>query len=153
MNHPKDSQGNEYLVHHQEQVQGPFGVDSIEAMILTKVYPPWVMVQKTGTSSWVPFTHIVTSSRQTETLTPPPLVGKVAIGFSPKPTDPLLAPSLPQPKHPTGSKNTKPETVVAQIVVKDAKAQALSNPAPGSAVGLVLVALGVIVVIWLLIRS
>ena len=57
---PKTSQQpDRYLVHHQGHVQGPFGVDFIEAMVMSGVYPSSVIVQIDGTSEQLPFSNLV----------------------------------------------------------------------------------------------
>lgn len=47
-----------YSITHQGNTQGPFERDFIEAMVLAKVYPPQVMVQKVGSTEWVPFNSL-----------------------------------------------------------------------------------------------
>ena len=47
------SKANQYLVHHQGEIQGPFEVDFIEAMIMSGVYPSSVIVENAVTSQKV----------------------------------------------------------------------------------------------------
>lgn len=47
-----------YLVTHQGDPQGPFEVEFIEAMVMAQVYPPHVLVQKAGSTEWVPFNSL-----------------------------------------------------------------------------------------------
>lgn len=49
---------NQYLVHHQGETQGPFGVEFIEAMIMSGVYPSSVIVENTYTSKRCQFSSI-----------------------------------------------------------------------------------------------
>lgn len=57
----QDSSKNLYLVHHVGQVQGPFELDFVEAMVMSGVYAPTVMIQKAGTSSLVAFSQVIRS--------------------------------------------------------------------------------------------
>lgn len=84
---PRTKQPTQYLVHHQGQVQGPFDVDFIEAMVMSGVYPSSVLVQKDEASERLPFSNLV-----------------VAADSRP--------PSHKNPK----TKKTKPETVAAWVV-------------------------------------
>jgi len=115
MEHPQNSQESEYLVLHQEQVQGPFGANFIEAMIMAGVYPSSVQTQKTGTSTWIPFSQIAPSSGQSGVRDLPPRFGKAPFVFSPKPPAPLPGPLSRQPKRTTDSKKTKTGIVVALV--------------------------------------
>lgn len=47
-----------YLVTHQGDAQGPFEAEFIEAMVMAHVYPPHVLVQKVGSTEWVPFNSL-----------------------------------------------------------------------------------------------
>ena len=57
----QDSSKNLYLVHHVGQVQGPFELDFVEAMVISGVYAPSVMIQKAGTTSQVAFSQVMRS--------------------------------------------------------------------------------------------
>lgn len=81
------NQPDQYLVHHQGQIQGPFGVDFIEAMVISGVYPSSVVVERPNTSERLPFSELM-----------------AVADFG-----------LPSRKSPQ-SKKTKPETAVAWIV-------------------------------------
>jgi hypothetical protein len=48
----------QYHVHHEGQPQGPFDLQFIEAMVLAGVYPPSVVVQKTGSMDRVPLNKL-----------------------------------------------------------------------------------------------
>jgi hypothetical protein len=48
----------QYHVHHEGQPQGPFDLQFIEAMVLAGVYPPSVVVQKTGSVERVPLNEL-----------------------------------------------------------------------------------------------
>jgi hypothetical protein len=50
-----------YTVHHSEQVQGPFDLDFIEAMVMSGVYAPTVLIQKVGTTSKVALSQVIQS--------------------------------------------------------------------------------------------
>ena len=58
----QDSPQNQYLVHHAGQVQGPFDLDFVEAMVMSGVYAPTVMIQKAGTNSQVAFSQLIRSN-------------------------------------------------------------------------------------------
>lgn len=100
-------QTDQYLVHHQGQIQGPFGVDFIEAMIMSGVYPASVIVEISGTSVRIPFSDVRVRLK-------PPLVGTSPSSTAKEitPTGSLANPPSKKPR----SKKTKPETVVAQVV-------------------------------------
>lgn len=100
-------QSEQYLVHHQGQIQGPFDVDFIEVMIMSGVYPASVIVEKSGTSVRVPFSHVRARLKS-------PLVGTSPLSPAKEPTPTGSLASQP-PKKPR-SKRTKPETIVAQVV-------------------------------------
>jgi hypothetical protein len=53
-----DNKSHQYLVHHNGQIQGPFSVDFISAMVMAGVYPLSVVVQKHGTSKQIPFATV-----------------------------------------------------------------------------------------------
>jgi hypothetical protein len=57
----QDSSKNLYLVHHAGQVQGPFELDFVEAMVMSGVYEPAVLIQKAGTTSQVAFSQVMRS--------------------------------------------------------------------------------------------
>ncbi len=57
----QDSPQIQYLVHHAGQVQGPFDLDFVEAMVMSGVYAPTVMIQKAGTNSQVAFSQVIRS--------------------------------------------------------------------------------------------
>jgi hypothetical protein len=80
------NQPDQYLVHHQGQIQGPFGVDFIEAMVISGVYPSSVVVERPNTSVRLPFSELMAVAD-------------------------FELPSRNSPQ----SKKTKPETVVAWI--------------------------------------
>jgi hypothetical protein len=88
-----------YSVTHQGATQGPFELDFIEAMIMAQVYPRHVLVQKVGSTEWVPFNSLA--------------------GCVPNPQIPGRVPS-PSPTKPSSSEKTKPkkpsETAVALAV-------------------------------------
>ncbi len=50
-----------YSVTHQGASQGPFDTDFIEAMIMAQVYPRHVLVQRVGSTEWVPFNSLARS--------------------------------------------------------------------------------------------
>jgi len=52
------SRPKQYLVHHQGDTQGPFEVSFIEAMIMSGVYPPSVIVENTVTSKKSQFSRL-----------------------------------------------------------------------------------------------
>jgi hypothetical protein len=79
-------QTDQYFVHYQGQVQGPFGVDFIEAMVMSGVYPSSVIVERVETSERLPFSNLVAAADS-------------------------RPPSQKNPR----SKKTKPETAVAWI--------------------------------------
>lgn len=58
MSTSKSMLSDHYFVHHQGQVQGPFGLDFIEAMIFAGVYPGSVIVKKCGTSVQIAFSDL-----------------------------------------------------------------------------------------------
>lgn len=58
MSTSKSTQSDHYFVHHHGQVQGPFGLDFIEAMIIAGVYPESVIVKKCGTSVQIEFSDL-----------------------------------------------------------------------------------------------
>jgi hypothetical protein len=61
VNHEEKNTQNLYLIHHQGQVQGPFDREFIEAMILSRVYSPNVMIQRVGTTPRVRFSQMFAS--------------------------------------------------------------------------------------------
>jgi hypothetical protein len=48
----------EYLVYHEGQIQGPFELAFIEAMVTSGTYKPSVMIQMAGTTSQVSFAQV-----------------------------------------------------------------------------------------------
>jgi hypothetical protein len=48
----------QYSVAHQGDAHGPFEADFIEAMVMAQVYPSHVLVQKVGSTEWVPFNSL-----------------------------------------------------------------------------------------------
>ena len=58
-------QPDQYLIHHQGQVQGPFGVDFIEAMVMSGVYPSSVIVERPATSERLPFSKLAAAGPRT----------------------------------------------------------------------------------------
>jgi hypothetical protein len=107
MSSSQSIQSEQYLVHHQGQIQGPFDVDFIEVMIMSGVYPASVIVEKSGTSVRVPFTDVRAQPK-------PPPVGT----FTTSPSKDLTSNGAlaNQPSKKPRSKKTKPETVAAQVV-------------------------------------
>ena len=59
------SKANQYLVHHQGEIQGPFEVDFIEAMIMSGVYPSSVIVENAVTSQKSHFSSILEAQQRT----------------------------------------------------------------------------------------
>ncbi len=66
MNPLSDKIKAEYLVHHGGQVQGPFDLNFVEAMVMAGVYPADVRVQVVGESKIAPL-----NQRRGEALLPP----------------------------------------------------------------------------------
>lgn len=99
---------DQYLVHHQGQIQGPFDVDFIEAMVMSGVYPAAVIVERVETSERLPFSNLVAAT-------------------NPRVLPPALPPQFDSQRHASGatlpdpapkkqrSKKSKPETAVAWI--------------------------------------
>ena len=80
-------QRDQYFVHHEGLVQGPFDVEFIEAMVMSGVYPSSVIVERAETSERLPFSNLVATADS----------------------------RTPSQKNPRSKKN-KPETAVAWIV-------------------------------------
>lgn len=55
----QDIRQNQYRVLHAGQIQGPFDLDFVEAMVMSGVYPTSVLVQKVGTTSQLPFSQAI----------------------------------------------------------------------------------------------
>ncbi|MBE2285778.1 MAG: hypothetical protein IAE77_20120 [Prosthecobacter sp.] len=112
----QDSSQNLYLVHHAGQVQGPFDLDFVEAMVMSGVYAPSVMIQKAGTTSQVEFSQVI---RSKSGLTP--LSHGAARAVQKEASSAVLAPatripetrdqSIPQ----TGITNSKPLSIEAKF--------------------------------------
>jgi hypothetical protein len=51
----------EYLVYHEGQIQGPFELAFIEAMVMSGTYKPSVIIQMAGTTSQVSFAQVTQS--------------------------------------------------------------------------------------------
>jgi hypothetical protein len=103
------SQTDRYLVHHQGQVQGPFDVDFIEAMVMAGVYPFSVIVERPATSERLPFSKLVAAADSR----PPPQKndGSSRIQIQMAAPDPRLPPQQ-NPR----SKKAKSETAIAWVV-------------------------------------
>lgn len=112
----QDSSQNLYLVHHAGQVQGPFDLDFVEAMVMSGVYAPTVMIQKAGTNSQIAFPQVI---RSKSGLTP--LSHGAARAVQKEASSAVLAPatripesrdqSIPQ----TGITNSKPLSIEAKF--------------------------------------
>jgi len=64
----QDNSQNQFLVHHEGQVQGPFDLDFIEAMVMSGVYAPTVIIQKAGAASQISFSQLIQSRSGASTL-------------------------------------------------------------------------------------
>lgn len=99
---PSSQQKPKYMVSHQGDALGPFETEFIEAMVMAQVYPASVLVQKHGTSDWVPFNSLGGGIAANSTVQRP----------NTQISDPPTPFGTPKGK----PKKTKPDTVVAQIV-------------------------------------
>lgn len=98
---PRIQRKPKFLVTHQGDTQGPFETEFIEAMVMAQVYPAAVLVQKEGSTEWLPFSSLgvlgPSPEQQGQTTQNSCLPSHTNTGAS---------------KH----KKTKPETVVAWVV-------------------------------------
>lgn len=88
---------DQFLVHHQGRIEGPFDVDFIEAMIMAGVYPDSVILEQTATSLKAPLAQFRPDRK------------------NPKP--PKGSPTNSNPrKTGSGRKKTTPAIVMAQVL-------------------------------------
>ena len=78
---PKTSKPARYYVAHSNEVQGPYDLEFIEAMVLSNIYPPGVLICREGSQNWSPLPGVrptalpaqLPSQPQNTTRTPLPL--------------------------------------------------------------------------------